>query len=112
MNGCVNDDDWIRFSTTPASGIARLVCLEGAATIVWAVISYFLLLDFPANTKRLTERERLIAISRLKKGGLQTYVDGDLRMGRLKSFRLAIVDWRTVGFVLGYMASDSTHIPP
>ncbi|EUC45936.1 hypothetical protein COCMIDRAFT_4879 [Bipolaris oryzae ATCC 44560] len=80
-----------------------LFIIEGAATIVWAGIASFLLLDFPANTKRLTDRERLIATARLRGSGIQTYVNGDVRMGKLKSFRLAITDWRTIGFVLGYM---------
>ncbi|KAJ6199733.1 pantothenate transporter liz1 [Bipolaris maydis] len=80
-----------------------LFIIEGAATIVWAGIASFLLLDFPANTKRLTDRERLIATARLRGSGIQTYVSGDVRIGKLKSFRLAIMDWRTIGFVLGYM---------
>ena len=85
-----------------------LFIIEGAATIIWAGVAYFLLMDFPANTKRLTDRERLIATARLQGAGVQTHVDGDVRIGRLTSFRLAIFDWRTVGFVLGYMASNST----
>jgi hypothetical protein len=91
---------------TTKSSWRWLFIIEGAATIVWAGIAYFLLLDFPANTKRLTDRERLIATARLREGGVQTHVDGDVRIGKLKSFRLAIMDWRTVGFVLGYMASS------
>ncbi|XP_014557938.1 hypothetical protein COCVIDRAFT_25515 [Bipolaris victoriae FI3] len=80
-----------------------LFIIEGAATIVWAGIASCLLLDFPANTKRLTDRERLIATARLRGSGIQTYVSGDVRIGKLKSFRLAIMDWRTIGLVLGYM---------
>ncbi|KAI4606185.1 uncharacterized protein J4E87_006442 [Alternaria ethzedia] len=80
-----------------------LFIIEGAATIVWAMCAYFILLDFPANTKRLTDRERAIAIARLKEGGVQTHTEGDERMGKGKSFRLAICDWRTISFILGYM---------
>ncbi|KAH7381411.1 major facilitator superfamily domain-containing protein [Phaeosphaeria sp. MPI-PUGE-AT-0046c] len=80
-----------------------LFIIEGAATIVWAVCSYFILLDFPANSKRLTERERAIAIARLRTGGVQTYRTGEERMGKLKSFKVALFDWRTIGFILGYM---------
>lgn len=83
-----------------------LFIIEGAATIVWAGIASFLLLDFPANTKRLTDRERLIATARLRGSGIQTYVSGDVRIGKLKSFRLAIMDYRTIGLVLGYMVSS------
>ncbi|KAJ4984344.1 putative vitamin H transporter [Stagonosporopsis vannaccii] len=80
-----------------------LFIIEGIATIVWAVIAAFLLLDFPATTARFTERERAIAVARLREGGVKSYSAGDERMGKLKSFKLAILDWRTIGFVLGYM---------
>ncbi|KAF1934729.1 MFS general substrate transporter [Clathrospora elynae] len=80
-----------------------LFIIEGVATIIWAMVAYFILLDFPANTKRLTDRERSIAIARLREGGVQTHVEGEERMGKAKSFRLAIMDWRTIGFILGYM---------
>jgi MFS family permease len=82
-----------------------LFIVEGAATIVWACCAYFILLDFPANTKRLTDRERMIAIARLQGGGVQTHTEGDERMGKLQSFKLAIMDWRTIGFILGYMVN-------
>jgi len=72
--------------------------------------AYFILLDFPANTKRLTDRERAIAIARLKEGGVQTHTEGDERMGKGKSFRLAICDWRTISFILGYMVSHFVRI--
>jgi MFS family permease len=88
-----------------------LFIIEGAATIVWAIIASFLLLDFPANTKRLTDRERAIAIARLQGGGVQTHREGEERMGKGKSFKLAICDWRTIGFILGYMVSPPTSIP-
>jgi len=86
-----------------------LFIIEGVATIVWAICAYFILLDFPANTKRLSDRERYIAIARLQGGGVQTHREGEERMGKGKSFRLAIMDWRTVGFIVGYMVSHSFH---
>ncbi|RMZ68794.1 pantothenate transporter liz1 [Pyrenophora seminiperda CCB06] len=85
------------------AGWRWLFIIEGAATMIWAIASYFILLDFPANTKRLTERERAIATARLREGGVQTHVEGEERMGKMKSLRLAIVDWRTISFILGYM---------
>ncbi|KAF2638732.1 MFS general substrate transporter [Massarina eburnea CBS 473.64] len=80
-----------------------LFIVEGAATIGWALIASFLLLDFPANTKKLTDRERVIAIARLQDGGVTTASIGDAKMGKGRSFLLAIKDWRTIGFILGYM---------
>ncbi|KAL3458257.1 hypothetical protein BJX64DRAFT_302031 [Aspergillus heterothallicus] len=41
-----------------------LLC--GAITVVWAVVVFLFLPDSPANAKFLTERERIIAIERLR----------------------------------------------
>lgn len=38
----------------------------GSATIIGAIISFFVLPDFPSTTKWLTEEERFIAVSRLE----------------------------------------------
>lgn len=80
-----------------------LFIIEGVATILWACVAYFILLDFPANSTRLTDRERAIAIARLREGGVQTHIEGAERIGKRKSFRMAICDWRTIGFICGYM---------
>jgi len=82
-----------------------LFIVEGAATIGWALIAFFVLLDFPANSKGLTEREREIAIARLQDSGVRTHVDGEERLGHWTSFKLAITDWRVGGLILGYMVS-------
>jgi MFS family permease len=87
-----------------------LFIIEGIATIVWACVAYFLLLDFPANSKRLTERERAIATARLREGGVRTHIEGEERMGKAQSFKLAIMDWRTIGFILGYMVCSLQHV--
>lgn len=79
-----------------------LFIVEGVATIGWAGISVFLLVDYPGNTKRLTERERAIAVARLKLDNVQGRTDGGA-MGKRQSFVLALRDWRTWGFVFGYM---------
>ncbi|KAJ8108799.1 hypothetical protein OPT61_g7919 [Boeremia exigua] len=89
--------------TAGLRGWRWLFIIEGVATIVWAIIASFILLDFPANSARLTERERAIALARLREGGIKSYSEGDERIGKLQSFKLAIMDWRTIGFVLGYM---------
>ena len=87
-----------------------LFIVEGASTIAWAICASFLLLDFPANTKRLTDRERAIAIARLQEGGVATRSDGDARLGKGKAFMMALKDWRTIGFILGYMVCAFTFI--
>jgi MFS family permease len=79
-----------------------LFIVEGAATIGWAFIAHFILLDFPANSKKLSQRERDIAVARLQEGGV-TVRNAENAIGKRKSFMLALTDWRTWGFVLGYM---------
>ena len=79
-----------------------LFIVEGVVTIGFALISAFILLDFPANSKRLTQRERDIAVARLVQDRV-TVRDGGGKVGKRKSFLLALRDWRTWGFTLGYM---------
>ncbi|CEN59528.1 Putative Vitamin H transporter [Aspergillus calidoustus] len=79
-----------------------LFIVEGAATAGWAIISKFLLLDFPATSKKLTERERAIAVARLKEN-YGPARSADEKIGKGQSFMLALRDWRTWGFTLGYM---------
>ncbi|KAL3299709.1 allantoate permease [Colletotrichum asianum] len=78
-----------------------LFIVEGA-TIGWAGISAFILLDFPATSTRLTPREREIAVARLQKDSV-TVRNADEKLGKGKSFMLALRDWRTWGFIFGYM---------
>jgi hypothetical protein len=63
----------------------------------------FLLVDFPASTNKLTERERYIAVNRLREGNVAVREGGEQKIGKRKSFILALCDWRTWGFILGYM---------
>lgn len=79
-----------------------LFIVEGVATIGWAGISAFILLDFPSTSKRLTERERAIAVARLQEDNV-TVRDANEKLGKMKSFMLALRDWRTWGFIFGYM---------
>ncbi|WQF86566.1 Putative major facilitator superfamily, MFS transporter superfamily [Colletotrichum destructivum] len=79
-----------------------LFIVEGVATIGWAGISALILLDFPATSKRLSERERAIAVARLQEDNV-TVRGEEEKLGKRKSFMLALSNWRTWGFVLGYM---------
>ena len=75
----------------------------GAATIVWASVAGFILLDFPATSKRLTDREREIAIKRLREGGVTVRSEDGPKYSKAKSLLFALKQWQTWGFVLGYM---------
>lgn len=92
-----------------------LFIVEGAATILVAMLSYFILVDFPATTARFSDREREIAVARLQQGGVTAREEGTERMSKVQSLSLAIKDWRTIGFILGYMViplSTHVHLPP
>jgi sugar phosphate permease len=47
------------------SGWQWLFILQGAVTFVIAIVGFFLLPDFPHNTKWLTQEERDLAVSRM-----------------------------------------------
>ncbi|KAF9880477.1 vitamin H transporter [Colletotrichum karsti] len=79
-----------------------LFIVEGVATVGWAGICTFILLDFPATSKRLTARERAIAVARLQQDNV-TVRETDEKLGKSQSFMLALRDWRTWGFIFGYM---------
>lgn len=64
----------------------------------------FILPDFPANTKRLTERERWIAIERLKSSNVVVRTDPAEVMGKRESFVAALKDWRIWPLIVGYMS--------
>lgn len=82
-----------------------LFIVEGVVTIGFAIISTFILLDFPANSKRLTQRERDIAVARLVEDSVTVREEGG-KVGKTKSFMLALSDWRTWGFTVGYMVKQ------
>ena len=69
------------------------------------IVAAFLLLDFPANTKHLTDRERAIAIARLQEDSVTVRGEGE-KVGKMQSFMLALRDWRTWGFIFGYMVGS------
>jgi MFS family permease len=78
--------------------------LEPLLTSVgFAVIAAFILLDFPANTKKLSERERYIAIHRLRLGNVNVRSDPNEVMGKRQSFMVAVKDWRLWPLIVGYM---------
>jgi MFS family permease len=91
--------------TAGYEGWRWLFIVEGAATILVALISYFVLIDFPATTASFSDREREVAVARLQQSGVTARAEGAERMSKSQSFILAIKDWRTIGFIFGYMVS-------
>ncbi|KAI1855671.1 hypothetical protein JX265_006075 [Neoarthrinium moseri] len=86
------------------AGWRWLFIVEGAATAVWSIIASFLLMDFPANTKRLTEPERELAIKRLLARSARVETEDAPRLSHLQALKQALTNWRVWLFVVGYMA--------
>ncbi|TKA78638.1 hypothetical protein B0A55_02668 [Friedmanniomyces simplex] len=80
-----------------------LFIVEGAATVGWAIIAAFILPDFPANTKRLTERERELAISRLEADNVHSRTEDSARLTSLQALKQSVTNWRTWILIAGYM---------
>lgn len=80
-----------------------LFIVEGSATIAWAICSSFILLDFPATSTRLTDRERAIAIARLQASSVRVQSGNEPKVGKRQSLLEAAQNWRTWGFTVGYM---------
>ncbi|KJK62434.1 Major Facilitator Superfamily protein [Aspergillus parasiticus SU-1] len=80
-----------------------LFIVEGAATVGFALISFFILPDFPATTKRLSERERYLAIARLESDNVTAMTEGGERLSPWQAILASVKDWRTWMFVIGYM---------
>ncbi|KAI0598975.1 major facilitator superfamily domain-containing protein [Biscogniauxia sp. FL1348] len=86
------------------AGWRWLFIVEGAATTGWSIIAGFILPDFPANTKRLTERERELAIHRLLSEQVSTTSEDSPKPTHLQALKVALTSWRVWLFVVGYMA--------
>ncbi|OBT71033.1 hypothetical protein VF21_09935 [Pseudogymnoascus sp. 05NY08] len=74
-----------------------LFLIEGVITIGCAIIAMFILPDFPATTKWLTDEEREYAIRRLEEDNNSSQAES---ISHLQSFLRAARDWRTWLFVL------------
>ncbi|KAJ6020471.1 hypothetical protein N7540_005975 [Penicillium herquei] len=80
-----------------------LFIVEGAATIGFALIALFILPDFPANSKGLSEREREIAVARLASENVTAVTEDSAPLSNWGAVKVAARDWRTWAFVVGYM---------
>ena len=75
-----------------------LFIIEGIITIFWGILCYFLIPDFPENSSLFNQREREVAMLRLRKIGTAGYpgkLPGGEKLGKVRSVVVACTDWRT-----------------
>jgi len=82
------------------TGWEWLFIVEGAATCGWAVIAFFILPDFPSNTKRLSDRERHLAITRLQEPG---HIHSEDQISSKQALLQAVKSWKVWILIAGYM---------
>lgn len=86
------------------AGWRWLFIVEGAATSAWSIVASFILLDFPANTKRFSQRERELAIQRLLADSTRVETEDTPPLSHLQALKQSVAHWKTWLFVVGYMA--------
>lgn len=78
--------------------------IEGLATVVIAIISYFFIADWPETAKFLNEEERALLVARLMAD------QGEARMDRLdrRAAKRAFSDWKIYCGIFMYMGCTAT----
>lgn len=80
-----------------------LFIIEGVITIGFAILSIFILPDFPSTTRRLSDRERQVALTRLASQNVTATTEDTERLSNLRACKVACQDHRTWAFIIGYM---------
>ncbi|KAM3515646.1 hypothetical protein MY11210_000824 [Beauveria gryllotalpidicola] len=89
-----------------ARGIAGwrwLFIIEGVATVIVAMASYFILLDYPATSKKLSAEEQRLAALRIVHDGIANGSAEKPRLSHCQAFLAAVSDPRTYIFMMLYM---------
>lgn len=89
-----------------AHGIAGwrwLFIIEGVATVGVAILAAFILLDYPATSKRLSPEERQLASIRIIHDGIASGGHTDRRLSHWQAFVAAVADPRTYMFLVLFM---------
>lgn len=89
-----------------AHGIAGwrwLFIIEGTATVGVALLAFFVLLDYPSTSKRLTPEEQQLASIRIIHDGLKTGRSTSTRLTHWQAFVAAVSDPRTYLFLVLFM---------
>lgn len=72
-----------------------------------AIIAAFILPEFPATTKRFSERERRLAVERLAADRVVARTEDSPTIRSSEAIKESLSDWRTWLFTFGYMVGRS-----
>lgn len=84
-------------------GWAWIFILEGLATVLIGIVSYWLVHDFPDEAKFLSEDDRKRVIRRLK---LDNQASANHETFKMTYFWESVKDWKTYAFAAVYMGTD------
>jgi len=84
-------------------GWAWIFILEGLATIIVGVVSYWMVHDFPDEAKFLNPQDRARVIRRLKEDNQSSAEHEEFKMSY---FWASVKDWKTYAFAIIYMGCD------
>ncbi|KAK5658640.1 hypothetical protein OQA88_2033 [Cercophora sp. LCS_1] len=88
-----------------------LFIVEGVVTVFVAMLAVFILPDFPASDRRLSEEEKKIAIGRLERARVVVdSVEGEKDMTIWEATVYVLKDWRTYALSLGSALTSATLI--
>ncbi|KAK9244038.1 major facilitator superfamily domain-containing protein [Lipomyces tetrasporus] len=85
-----------------------LFIVEGVATCGFAIVAYFILLDFPSSGRHMSDRERDLALSRIQYEALLHCQTDTASLTHMQALKIAIASWRTWLFTLGYAILNTT----
>ena len=77
--------------------------VDKSCLIRQAIISHFILLDFPATSPRLSEREKYVAVRRLQTERVTTKTQERPNPSHIQALLQAFKNWRLWLFTFGYM---------
>ncbi|KAL8743643.1 MAG: hypothetical protein Q9190_004027 [Brigantiaea leucoxantha] len=85
-------------------GWAWIFILEGLATVLIGIASFWMVFDFPDEAKFLSDEDRQRVIRRLKADRQSSAEHEDFRM---EYFWASITDWKTYLYAVIYMGADA-----
>jgi MFS family permease len=84
-------------------GWAWIFILEGLATVIVGVVSYWMVYDFPDEARFLKPDDRLRVLRRLREDKQASSHHEEFQM---KWFWQSVKDWKTYAFAIVYMGAD------